>query len=138
MPWSSAHRDVFHVDVDEDDQFSRLGCAHQTDHLRHCSQCPRLDTIISHCWRHAGFPVRPQAILHDLITQTSCGGAQLLYSCLPLVVDQTQVGPSVWANREHPRVPCLTVLHSCLRSYFGSVLGVPRFRLALARDACFH
>ena len=37
--------------------------------LRHDNECPRLATVISNLWSHT--------ILHDLFTQTSCGGAQI-------------------------------------------------------------
>ena len=35
-----------------------------------------LPTNISNCWRHAGIPMRPDLLLHDMLTQTSCLGDQ--------------------------------------------------------------
>ena len=72
-------------DMDEYDQLCRLGCVHQPDRLRHYIQCP--------------IPMRPLAILHDLLKQTACRGAQ---HCI-LVLGLTDAFVCAHSHHRHNR-----------------------------------
>ena len=99
-------------------QCCRLGGADQPDCLRQYSRCPRLATVLAYFWRHAGIRLRPNLLLHEMLTQTVSLGAEHGIRVLDIVDAFVYAHNHHFSNRHD-----LEHFEDCLQGRIRTMIG---------------